>query len=100
MNDFTDSWTSETWRKALRAAEDANFENVKTILRCLDEIERLATELERPWGNANRRRSAAAQGRRAQARVLGAPPLNWTVAQIMAQVKRSRRTVEGYLADD
>ena len=100
--DFTEQWTVDLWRKALRAAEDAAFNNARAVLQLIDELDQLAAELERrppsKWEDANRARLDAARLRGIEARALHAQ--GQTVAQIMARLGKSRRTVEGYLKQD
>jgi hypothetical protein len=59
-DDFTDAWTPEMWRKALRAAEDALATQNASVLKFTHEADRIIDEL---WLLARSGRGVTASNR-------------------------------------
>jgi hypothetical protein len=94
VSDFTDSWTPETWRKALRASEDIIFKNVITITRLIAEIERLSAMVPNT-AKATGRRSVLSQEKANLARLMREQGM--TVPKIAEAIDRTPRHTQRLL---
>ncbi len=99
-SDFTDSWSPDLWRKALRSCEDSAATSLRTILELDAVMAELVEVLEAaqqrlPTHEANRARAAIANSRAERARRLKANGM--TVGAIAKKLDVTSRHVNRLL---